>query len=179
MADEKKKKEKEERKVVLERTYVVPLRKEWLKAPKYKRAKKAVMGLQQFIAKHMKADIVKLGKYVNKEIWKHGIQNPPHKVKIECSKDDKGIVIAELVGAPKKEKKSKAAAKKEAKAITEKSKTEIKKELDKLKEKTEEAKKEVKAEENKPEVKPVETKEEPKKEVPKESVEKKPEEKAK
>ena len=32
-----------EPKVVLERTYNVPLRKEWLKAPKWKRAKKAQM----------------------------------------------------------------------------------------------------------------------------------------
>ena len=39
--------------IVLERTYNVPLRKEWLKVPKYKRAKKAVTALRQFLVKHM------------------------------------------------------------------------------------------------------------------------------
>ena len=46
----------------LERTYNVPLRKEFLKVPKYKRAKKAVKALKQFLAKHMKSDNVKIGK---------------------------------------------------------------------------------------------------------------------
>ena len=49
------------------RTYTVPLRKEWLKVPKYKRAKKAVTALKQFLVKHMKSENVKLGKYVNQE----------------------------------------------------------------------------------------------------------------
>ena len=38
--EEKSKGKKEESDVVLERTYNVPLRREWLKAPKYKRSKK-------------------------------------------------------------------------------------------------------------------------------------------
>lgn len=165
MAEEekKKKKEKEEKKVVLERAYVVPLRKEWLKAPRWRRAKKAVKALQEFAVKHMKADSVKLGKYVNLEIWKHGIQNPPHKVKVNCSKDDKGTVTVELVGAPVEKKEEK---KKEGKSLTKKSKADIKGAMDELKEKTEEAikKKEVEA---KPEEKKEETKEEKPKEAPK------------
>ena len=56
MAEEKKSKgKKEDNEVVLERTYNVPLRREWLKAPKYKRSKKAIAALKQFVAKHMKA----------------------------------------------------------------------------------------------------------------------------
>ncbi len=118
------KKEKEERKIVLERTYIVPLRREWLKVPKYKRAKKAATALRQFAAKHMKAEIVKIGKYINLELWKHGIKNPPHKVKVICTKDDKGIVFVEMVGAPaekaKVEKKAKVAKKPvEAKVVEE------------------------------------------------------------
>ena len=84
----------------LERTYNVPLRKEFLKVPKYKRAKKAVKALKQFLVKHMKSDNVKIGKYLNDEIWKHGIKNPPHHVKLNAVKDKEGLVTAELVGAP-------------------------------------------------------------------------------
>ena len=162
------KKKKEERKVVLERVYVVPLRKEWLKAPKWRRTKKAVSALKDFAAKHMKAETVRLGKYINKELWKHGIKNPPHKVKVNCSKDDKGLVIVELVGAPVEKKEEKAAKKKEAKAETKKSEAEIKKELDKLKKETEAAKKG--KEEIKKEAK-AETKEAPKEEEPAENKE--------
>tara|TARA_B100002003_G_scaffold116775_1_gene107852 strand:+ start:83 stop:529 length:447 start_codon:yes stop_codon:yes gene_type:complete len=85
---------------ILERTYNVPLRKEFLKVPKYKRAKKAVTALKQFLVKHMKSDNVKIGKYLNDEIWKHGIKNPPHHVKLNAVKDKEGLVTAELVGAP-------------------------------------------------------------------------------
>ena len=46
---------------ILERTYNVPLRKEFLKVPKYKRAKKAVTALKQFLVKHMKSDNIKIG----------------------------------------------------------------------------------------------------------------------
>lgn len=163
------KKKEEEKKVVLERTYIVPLRKEWLKSPKWKRSKKAVKALKEFAAKHMKAETVKLGKYINKELWKHGIKNPPHKVKVNCSKDDKGIVTVELFGAPveKKEeekKDKKTEEKKEAKAETKKSEEEIKKAMTELEKKTEAVKKEkeVKTEEKPKEEKPAEKKEEPK-----------------
>lgn len=100
-----KKKEEKEAKVVLERIYVVPLRREWLKVPKYKRAAKAIRGLRAFLFKHMKATEVKIGKYLNEAIWSRGMRNPLHKVKVEAKKDEKGIVFAELVGAPKKEEK--------------------------------------------------------------------------
>lgn len=92
---------------MLERTYIIPLRREWLKSPKYKRAKKAVIALKQFISRHMKAEEsnVRLGKYLNLEVWKHGIKNPPGKIKVNIIKDDKGIVKAEFFGAPKDEVK--------------------------------------------------------------------------
>ena len=60
MADKKKK--KEEKKIILERVYNVPLRKEWLKSPKNKRAKKAVTALKKFLVRHMKSDKIKVAK---------------------------------------------------------------------------------------------------------------------
>lgn len=94
-------------KIVLERTYNIPLRRRWLYVPKYKRAKKAITTLREFLIKHMKPGAdekgkiqLKLGGYVNEELWKHGMKNPPHHVKVVAKKDDKGAVTAELEGAP-------------------------------------------------------------------------------
>ncbi len=129
----------------LERTYNVPLRKEWLKAPKYRRSKKAVKAVREFLAKHMKADIseVKLGKHLNEEVWKHGIKNPPHHIRVNAVKEEGGKVFAELVGHKIEE------------MVAEKGK--------KKKEKIEKPKA-PKEEEKKPETKPAEKKPEVKKE---------------
>jgi len=103
---------------LLERVYNIPLRKEFRKVPRWKKTKKATTALRQFLQKHMKSDNVKLSKEINEELWKHGIKNPPHHVKVNVTKDSEGAVKAELFGvkkkvekeAPKKEK-SKFAAK--------------------------------------------------------------------
>jgi large subunit ribosomal protein L31e len=82
----------------LERAYNVPLRREWLKVPAYKRAKRAIKALRAFLSKHMKSDDVKLGKHINHKIWERGIKSPPHHVKVNAIKGDDGIVRAELEG---------------------------------------------------------------------------------
>ena len=132
-----------------ERTYIIPLRKEWLKSQKYKRSKKAMAALKEFLAKHMKSANVKIGNNLNLKIWEHGIKNPPHKVKVSVIKEDDGTVKAELFGfkyedfkpdAKKKEKTKKeqlmekiAGKKSEAK---EEKKEEAKEEKPKRKKKT-------------------------------------------
>jgi large subunit ribosomal protein L31e len=95
-----------------ERTYTIPLRREWLKTPKYKRAKKAVNAVREFAVKHMKSDNVLIGPKLNLKIWEHGMKNPPHSVKVTCVKDDKeDTVRVELFGFKfeKKEAKEKKA----------------------------------------------------------------------
>ena len=96
----------------LERTYNVPLRKEYMKAPRWNRTKKAVIALRQFLAKHMKSENVLLSKELNEEMWKHGIQNPPHHVKVNAVKDDKGVVKADLFAVEKPASKKKDGSKK-------------------------------------------------------------------
>ncbi|MBI4146617.1 50S ribosomal protein L31e [Candidatus Woesearchaeota archaeon] len=124
--------------MTLERTYVVPLRKEWLKAPRYKRAKRAIGALRSFLVRHMKSEDLCIGTSINLEIWKHGIKNPPGKIKINVLKDDKGVVMAELFGAPKpelkKEEEKKSVVQKVAERVTGKSapKPEAKKEAPKV-----------------------------------------------
>lgn len=82
----------------MERTYTIPLRKEWLKAPKYLRAKKAIRAVQEFLIRHMKSEDVRIMGELNQEIWKHGMKNPPAKVKVNVAKDKDDVVRAQLVG---------------------------------------------------------------------------------
>lgn len=103
----------------MERTYTIPLRKGWLKASRYRRAKKAVNTLKEFLVKHMKSEDVRLMPELNLEIWKHGMKNPPSRVKVNVSKDDKGVVRAQLFGEQMVEEK-KEEKKSMVKKITEK-----------------------------------------------------------
>lgn len=87
----------------LERTYVIPLRKEFQKAPRYKRAKKSITAIREFISKHMKSDDVKIGRYLNEKVWQHGIKNPPTKVEVKAVKEEETVKV-ELLGAPEEVK---------------------------------------------------------------------------
>ena len=91
----------------VERTLTINIRKEILKVPKYKRAKKAVTAVREFLQQHMKAtqENVKLGKHLNLKLWEHGIKNPVTRVTVLAKKDDKGIVTAELPNIPVKKQK--------------------------------------------------------------------------
>jgi ribosomal protein L31E len=100
--------------MVTERIYNVPLRKGFRKTARYKKTKKAVTILKEFLSRHLKQkDIGKvyIGRNLNQELWKHGIKNPPAQVKIVVIKEDNGDVKAELFGYKydhkKKEQKDK------------------------------------------------------------------------
>lgn len=127
-----------------ERIYTIPLRKEFMKAPSYRKTKRALKAVKEFLIKHMKAEEVKIGKYLNLELWKHGRKNPPPRIKIKAIKDiikikDKDIIVvkAELINAPveviEKQEEKKTKEKIEVKE------TELEKKIEKL----EEEKKEV------------------------------------
>ena len=89
---------------ILERTYNVPLRKGSMKAPKYKRTERAISTIREFLIRHTKAEQVKIGKYLNLEIWKHGRKNPPGKIKVKVLKQD-NITKVELIDKPFEEVK--------------------------------------------------------------------------
>lgn len=88
-----------EQQKVLERTYVIPLRREFLKVSRYRRSKKAIAGIKTFLEKHMHSLDVRVGKTVNDFVWRHGMLNPPSRVKVNVVRDEKGVVRAELFGA--------------------------------------------------------------------------------
>ena len=52
----------------------------------------------------MKTDDILIGQNLNRELWKNGIKNPPHHVKITITKED-DVAKAELVGFEFKEEK--------------------------------------------------------------------------
>jgi large subunit ribosomal protein L31e len=108
--------------MIIEKTYNIPLRKGFIETARYKKTKKAVSVLKEFLARHMRVDIanVKIGKNLNTELWKHGIKNPPHHVKVNAIKDDDGMVKAELLGFKYEHKKKEQ--KEEAKQEPEKKK---------------------------------------------------------
>ena len=80
-----------------QKEYNIPLRKEFQKVPKYKRAKKAITAIKQFLTRHLKKEDVKIGPELNEEIWERGIKNPPHHVKVNAYVE-KDTIYAEKLG---------------------------------------------------------------------------------
>jgi large subunit ribosomal protein L31e len=88
----------------IEREYVIPLRKEWMKVPRYRKTNKAVKAVKEFLVRHMKirdGDLnkIKVDRYVNELLWMRGVKNPPSKIKIKAIKEG-DIVRVELVDMP-------------------------------------------------------------------------------
>ncbi len=107
----------------IEREYVIPLRREWAKVPRYKRANKAVKAIKEFLVRHMKIydrDLskIKVDKYINEEIWFRGIKKPPARIKVKAIKEN-GIVRVELFEMPAKLKFKKAREEKREKIAEE------------------------------------------------------------
>ncbi|MBS3093345.1 60S ribosomal protein L31 [Candidatus Pacearchaeota archaeon] len=98
-------KKTEDPKIILEREYIIPLRRTWLKVPEYKRGKKAVKAIKLFLVRHMKVydrDIrkIKIDVTLNNELRFRGIRSPPAKIKIKAKKFDNELVTVELTEVP-------------------------------------------------------------------------------
>jgi len=137
----------QEPKVELEREYIVPLRRGWLKVPKHKRGNKAIKTLKEFIAKHMKIydrDLrkIKVDNLVNNEIRFRGMEKPPAKIKVSVKKYDNDIVRVELVDIPTHVKFAKLREEKKQAKLDKKlkSKPKIEKPLEAPQEESEESK---------------------------------------
>ena len=65
-----------------ERLYTIHLRDGFIRAPRYKRAKKAVNYLREFVQRHAKTEKVSISRKVNEYIWSRGIKNPPPRVRV-------------------------------------------------------------------------------------------------
>jgi len=81
-----------------ERYYVVPLAKKGFeKVPRWKRSKKAMIVLREFLVRHMKPEgDVYIAQELNERVWENGIKNPPRKIRVRVTKSVDGIVRAYL-----------------------------------------------------------------------------------
>ncbi len=81
-----------------ERYYVVPLAKKGFElVPRWKRSKKAILVLREFIVRHMKPEgDVYIAQELNERVWENGIKNPPRKIRVRVTKSVDGIVRAYL-----------------------------------------------------------------------------------
>ena len=99
----------------MEKNFIVPLRREFQKAPIYARTKRAIKAVREYLIKHMKNEDVRLGKHINMYMWQNGNRNPPHKIEVVADvikEKDYEYVIAELKGKSLEELKPKVVEKK-------------------------------------------------------------------
>ncbi|MCC6064898.1 MAG: 50S ribosomal protein L31e [Thermofilum sp.] len=76
------------------RVYTIPLRDAY-RAPWTKRAKVAVRLVREFVARHVKAQVVKVSPALNEVIWARGIRKPPRRVKVKVSlTEEDGVKVA-------------------------------------------------------------------------------------
>jgi large subunit ribosomal protein L31e len=82
----------------IERIYTIPLRDAYYKAPRPKRAKRAVSEIRHYLARHLKAEEEKiwLDNPVNEAIWARGIQKPPRRIRVKAIKFEDGVVEVSL-----------------------------------------------------------------------------------
>lgn len=81
--------------ILKEQIYVIPLR-DVKKAPRWKRAPRAIKDIRTYLQKHMKSDDVKLDSSINEKVWDKGSEKPPRKIRIRAMKFEDGQVQAEL-----------------------------------------------------------------------------------
>jgi len=80
-----------------ERYYVVPLARSFQKVPRWKRSKKAMIVLREFLVRHMKPEgEVYIAQELNERVWENGIKNPPRKIRVRVTKSVDGVVRAYL-----------------------------------------------------------------------------------
>lgn len=79
-----------------ERIYTISLQKVKEKAPRTKRAKKAINYIRAFLERHVKESVI-LSPSLNEKVWERGMQKIPARVRVKVTKDEEGRVIAELV----------------------------------------------------------------------------------
>jgi len=143
-----------------EKIYTIRLMKAKM-APRTKRAKKAIKIIKEYLARHTKAENIKIDSSLNEAVWDRGLKKIPSKIRVKAVKREEEIWAytpeAEIKIEEKEEKKKKA----EEVTKVEKEATEAEKSEEK-----EEGKKEIaeeKSEEIIEEEKEIEEKEEGKK----------------
>jgi large subunit ribosomal protein L31e len=87
--------------VTIEKVYLVPLGKELLKAPRIKKAPRAISTIRSFVKKHTKAEEVKISQKISEHLFARNVKKPPRKIKIKVVGDE-NLVSVELFVEEKK-----------------------------------------------------------------------------
>ncbi len=154
--------------IVKEMMYTVPLKYAWC-GPHNDRTRKAVTILKKFLIRHMKSENVHLTEELNEELWKHGMKNPPRRIKIRAVLLSTGEIWATLPESKfpfeqekeeKKVKEKEESVKEEVKEEKEETKAEEKEKVEAEKEKKKEKKGETNKQEENEEKEEVKKKEE-------------------
>jgi ribosomal protein L31E len=135
----------ETKKTDLQREYVIPLRRAFLKAPQHDRMRIAIREIRRFLVRHMKlydrdTRNVKIDMFFNNNLWFRGRKSPPSKVKVKATKVG-NVVRVDFVDMPEYVKFHKAKVERRNKKVDVAEKPEVKEE------KTSEEKKEEKEKE--------------------------------
>lgn len=86
-----------------EKIFTIPLRREFLRVPRYVRSKKAMRALKQFLNRHLKRE-VKIGRYLNEAVTRRR-ENPPGRVQVRIEEGE--VWKAELINAPREVREEK------------------------------------------------------------------------
>ena len=90
---------KQSRPAAEEKLFTIPLRKQWLKVPKNKRAKRSINTIRAYLSRHMKIPEteVRISPKLNDSVWIRGAGKPPGRTRIKASFDaEAGMVFASL-----------------------------------------------------------------------------------
>lgn len=90
MENENKNENKEN---IIERVYNIRITQQLKKVPRWRRAKKAVTLIREFLKRHMKSENIKFSKELNEYIWKNGAKNPPKYYRLKVIKKDDVVFV--------------------------------------------------------------------------------------
>ncbi|HDH41896.1 MAG TPA: 50S ribosomal protein L31e [Candidatus Altiarchaeales archaeon] len=76
----------------MEKIYTIPLR-DAFKAPRTKRANKAVKIVKKFLAEKLRLGDVKLDSSVNNALWNRGIGKPPRRIKVGVTREGDSAIV--------------------------------------------------------------------------------------
>ena len=95
-----------------EKIYTIRLMKAKM-APRTKRAKKAIKIIKEYLARHTKAENIKIDSSLNEAVWDRGLKKIPSKIRVKAVKREEEIWAytpeAEIKIEEKEEKKKKKA----------------------------------------------------------------------
>lgn len=84
-----------EEKIVLEREYVIPLKKVYFRQRRG-RAARAIRLIRDFVRRHLKVEKVVISQKLNEYVWSRGVEKPPRRVRVKVVKTEEDEAKVDL-----------------------------------------------------------------------------------